>query len=316
MTLASGDTISFSGSCNGQLTSRVAGNIEVFGNLSSVVGNASTMKNSQFYQMFYNQTGLIHASGLVIPYASAAPSGMKQMFASCSNLQTAPKLSAETLGEQCYAYMFDQCTALVQPPSALPSKAGAVRCYYNMFNGCNSMTYSPTIALSAIPASGCSWMFNYCGALLDAPQLAVASVGERGCQQMFDHCTSLTGIPEHFLSGASLVASSCNGMFLNNNALSTVPTLHFGSINSSTYACQKMFSGCIALTASPEIIVDSNVGNNNFHTMFQGCTGMVSAGAIHVPSTGGWGMQEMFLNCTSLITPPVMDVQYINNNGM
>lgn len=114
LTLASGDTISFSGVCANTLTSRVVGNIEVYGNLSSVVGNTELTTEKQLYAMFSGQTGLVHASGLVIPFTStsASPSGMRQMFASCTSLITAPVIQTTAWGNHGCAAMFSGCTSL------------------------------------------------------------------------------------------------------------------------------------------------------------------------------------------------------------
>ena len=51
-------------------------------------------------------------------------------------------LPAETLAENCYAYMFYGCTSLTTAPS-LPAETLAEYCYDSMFYGCTSLTTAP-----------------------------------------------------------------------------------------------------------------------------------------------------------------------------
>lgn len=108
----SGDIVLFSGSCNNPIVSRGTGNLEVCGNLSSVVGSVELTANKQLSAMFSGQTCLTHASGLIIPCLSSAPSGMRHMFSNCTNMVTAPQVRTNSWGNHGAAAMFSGCTSL------------------------------------------------------------------------------------------------------------------------------------------------------------------------------------------------------------
>lgn len=84
------------------------------------------------------------------------------------------------------------------------------------------------------------------------------------------------------------------------------------SIFSST--CRFDASGeVMSLLKSKNFTKNRNVGNSAFARLFKDCSTIVNAKdlIIEIGSIGSYGLQEMFINCTSLITTP-----YINNlNG-
>ena len=63
------------------------------------------------------------------------------MFRGCTSLTQAPTLSATTLADRCYYFMFLNCTSLTQA-SALPATMLANYCYNSMFRGCTSLKLS------------------------------------------------------------------------------------------------------------------------------------------------------------------------------
>ena len=65
------------------------------------------------------------------------------MFQGCTALTQAPSLPSTTLANNCYACMFMGCTALTQAPS-LPATTLALNCYSSMFMGCTSLKLSST----------------------------------------------------------------------------------------------------------------------------------------------------------------------------
>ena len=65
------------------------------------------------------------------------------MFQGCTALTQAPSLPATMLYQFCYTSMFQGCTALTQAPS-LPSTTLALNCYSSMFMGCTSLKLSST----------------------------------------------------------------------------------------------------------------------------------------------------------------------------
>ena len=83
------------------------------------------------------------------------------MFRNCTALTSAPELPATTLANYCYNYMFRGCTSLTTAP-ALPATTLADYCYNSMFNGCTSLTTAPALPATTL-ASACYYsMFNGC----------------------------------------------------------------------------------------------------------------------------------------------------------
>ena len=71
------------------------------------------------------------------------------LFADCTALISAPKLSALILSKECYGGMFARCTSLILPP-ALPATSLANNCYYQMFDGCTSLQAIPELPATEI----------------------------------------------------------------------------------------------------------------------------------------------------------------------
>ncbi len=108
--------------------------VKVYGNIMSLLDeeNYATTNNTKlinaFRGLFRNNTMLKDASGLLLP--------------------------AQTLTENCYAYMFQDCTSLVAGP-VLPAPTLTEMCYMAMFSNCSSLT-SLTCLATNISASYCT----------------------------------------------------------------------------------------------------------------------------------------------------------------
>ena len=63
----------------------------------------------------------------------------RYMFNNCTSLTSAPALPATTLASGCYAYMFSNCSNLTQAP-ALIATTLANNCYWDMFSGCTKFS--------------------------------------------------------------------------------------------------------------------------------------------------------------------------------
>ena len=107
---------------------------KVYGNIMSLVdeegfATATTLSvYNTFYRLFYENTTLTDASGLLLPATELAPDCYDQMFMNCTHLTTAPVLPATKLVEKCYYRMFYNCTALTAAPE-LPATKLAAECY-------------------------------------------------------------------------------------------------------------------------------------------------------------------------------------------
>ena len=94
--------------------------VKVYGNIMSLVdetgyADATTLtaeNENTFRRLFYNNTKLTNASGLLLPATTLANSCYSSMFYGCTSLTTAPVLPAEFLHPHCYSSMFFGCTKL------------------------------------------------------------------------------------------------------------------------------------------------------------------------------------------------------------
>lgn len=145
------------GTLNPSVSASVQGNI-----MSLVYGDnftgQTTISDYQFRGLFSGSTGLTSAENLVLPSTTLTQGCYRLMFSNCTNLTTAPELSATTLADLCYSYMFRGCSSLTTAPE-LPVPTLTSGCYMYMFNGCTSLNYIKCLATN-ISAYYCtnSWV--------------------------------------------------------------------------------------------------------------------------------------------------------------
>lgn len=155
ITVVSGDKVRFRGDnstyCVG--TSMAYANrlittatFEVYGNIMSLINSSSFANLTSFTDnyallgLFYQQTGLTSASGMVLPATTLVERCYQSMFNGCTSLTTAPELPATTLANACYNSMFQNCSSLTTAPDLLAATL-QTNCYYHLFYGCSSLTY-------------------------------------------------------------------------------------------------------------------------------------------------------------------------------
>ena len=142
---------------------------KVYGNIMSLVdeenfATATTLSDSYTFKfLFYNNTKLTDANGLLLPATTLQASCYYAMFSNCSALTAAPALPATQLAEHCYNSMFNECYALTAAP-VLPAKKLVNRCYYSMFNLCQNLATVTCLATSGINQdSSTSYWLNDAG---------------------------------------------------------------------------------------------------------------------------------------------------------
>ena len=189
ITVAVGDKVAFYG--NGTSITSYNGTIitgsgngftcKVYGNIMSLVdetgfATAKTLsESSTFYGLFYENTTLTDASGLLLPAETLASSCYYYMFRGCTGLTTAPALPAETLAESCYNQMFRGCTSLTTAP-ALPATQLATSCYRSMFMGCTALTTAPVLPATQLIENCYYQMFINCSKLATVTCLATSGI--------------------------------------------------------------------------------------------------------------------------------------------
>ena len=132
------------------------------------------------------------------------------MFRDCTSLIQAPTLSATTLTNGCYYSMFYGCTSLTQAP-ALPATTLANYCYYNMFRGCTGLTQAPSLPATTLANYCYCSMFYGCTGLIQVPSLPATTLVNYCYSNMFQGCTSLIHAPS--LPAATLADHCYNSMF-------------------------------------------------------------------------------------------------------
>ena len=268
---------------------------KVYGNIMSLIdaenySTATTLTGSYtFAGLFYENTGLTDASGLLLPATTLAESCYNSMFLGCTSLTTAPELPVTTLEKACYYRMFNGCTSLTTAPS-LPATTLAESCYAGMFNGCTSLTTAPELKATTLADACYDSMFLGCTSLTTAPALPATTLAASCYYNMFNRCTSLTTAPE---LKASTLERSCYGyMFAHCNSLITAPELPATITVGAEYCYAAMFNGCKSLTKAPELKTEILV-EGCYYNMFNGCTSLnaVTCLAVNISATKcttGW----------------------------
>ena len=128
---------------------------KVYGNIMSLVdeenfATATTLSDKYTFKLlFYNNTKLTDASGLLLPATQLKESCYRSMFDGCTALTAAPALPATQLAMHCYREMFNSCYALTAAP-VLPATNLVDYCYFAMFNCCSNLATVTCLATSGI----------------------------------------------------------------------------------------------------------------------------------------------------------------------
>ena len=241
--------ISFSTNRN----ANVGGDIRTLSNYRDVETNSMTQ--GMFSYLFKDNTHIVDASNLRLPYITLENYCYENMFDGCTSLTTAPALPATTLAQYCYQSMFQNCTSLTTAP-ALPATTLAQYCYQSMFQNCTSLTTAPALPATTL-AYGCyQYMFSGCTSLTSAPSLPATTLAQSCYNTMFQDCTSLTTAPA--LPATTLAQYCYQSMFQNCTSLTTAPALPATTLASNCY--DWMFYGCSSLN---KILVYANSGTTS-----------------------------------------------------
>ena len=175
-------------------------------------------------------------------------------------------LSATTLDDYCYYFMFKGCTSLVNPPQ-LPATTLALGCYNSMFSGCTSLNNAPVLPATTLVENCYSFMFERCTSLNVAPQLPATTLATQCYAGMFDGCTGLTVAP--MLPATTLATQCYQSMFSGCTSLNTAPELPATTLAPSCY--NGMFRSCTSLITAP-VLPATTLANHCYSYMFNGCS--------------------------------------------
>ena len=286
--------VSFYTNINTSQNCVIGGNINTLINYNDADNVSLRGYSGCFYQLFRNAKNITDASNLIIPSTNIVESYCREMFSGCTSLQTAPTLSATTLGKQCYYEMFDGCTSLTTAPS-LPTTTLATGCYGIMFHGCTSLTTAPELPATTLVSDCYFRMFGGCTSLVNAPQLPATKLASQCYYEMFNSCTSLTTAPT--LPATTLADYCYHGMFGYCTSLTTAPALPVTKLATGCYA--QMFVGCKALTTAPALPA-TTLANNCYKEMFWDCTSLTTAPELPATTLTTRCYYSMFNGCSKL----------------
>ena len=185
---------------------------------------ATTLANSCYYGMFDGTNVLPDCSNIDFASSTVLASGGLQGLFSGTKVtdndleRLLPKndngryyLPATTLADNCYAYMFENCTSLTTAPE-LPATTLTFFCYSSMFVGCTSLTTAPKLPATTLETMCYNNMFMGCTSLTTAPELPATTLKFMCYYGMFRNCTSLNYIK---CLATDISVSSCTNNWVN-----------------------------------------------------------------------------------------------------
>lgn len=215
--------------------------------------NATTVNQQGYYQMFYNCRHLLASPA--IEATDIGLQGCQEMFRGCTRMQTPPaSLSATTLGNAAYKWMFYQCSALTSIP---------------VFPHDPAVTY--VLPVGTDKNSLCYQMFFQCNELrsLTGKKLfsSLTPMTPFCFEDMFSECRKLESVPTDFLPATSVAASCYRGMF-QSTLITQSPDLPASTLASECY--RYMFNGCSRLTHIKCLATDTTYIGNGYTTNWVG----------------------------------------------
>ncbi len=198
------------------------------------------------------------------------------------------------LPNDCFSYMFFNCTSLVEAPE-LPANILSNNCYYGMFSGCTALKTAPLLSATEL-ADNCYYdMFNGCTSLMEVPDLPAVSLKPDCYGRMFKDCISLKTAPSMFAT--SLANNCCCDMFAGCVSLEKAPSLQATKLAPDCY--KRMFSCCISLADAP-VLPASTLTNSCYESMFVGCISLQLMPELPAKKMADYCYKNMFANCPQL----------------
>ncbi len=225
----------------------------------------------------------------------------KMMFQGCTSLTRTPEFPASLTGNvpaSACEEMFKDCTALVSAGN-LPNATVEASGYKGMFSGCTSLITLPASISGTSGDSACEEMFAGCTSLANAPVPTSNTVGNRGYFGMFRGCTSLINAPE--LSATTLRSECYKEMFIDCTGLISAPS-ELSATTLADYCYQDMFNGCISLSDVMAQLPATVSAQYCYRDMFNGCISLNIAPEILLEDIKTYSCYQMFSGCTSLVT--------------
>ncbi len=280
----------------------------VYGDIMSLMCDGSwnpgtTVGANAFKYAFKDATWIDIPAGrpLKLSATTLGANCYNMMFQGCTSLTRTPEFPSTITGNvptSACEEMFKDCTALVSAgnfPNATVGSSG----YKGMFSGCTSLITMPVSIAGTSGASACEGMFAGCTSLANAPAPTSLTVGNKGYYGMFRGCTSLVNAPE--LPATALGTECYRDMFNGCTALkSTPPELPATTLANHCY--RDMFNGCISLSETMDQLPAKISAQYCYYDMFLGCISLNVSPEIMLEDINTYSCYQMFSGCTSLVT--------------
>lgn len=265
-----------------------SGNYNASGNIMSMLYGDSFSNQTQLPELIstgYGTGTFGYLFGKVYP-------AVEESLISVENLV----FPATILSNKCYAYVFNNCAALITAPKILPATTLANNCYVSMFAGCTSLVTAPVLPAMTMAPNCYSSMFSGCTTLTISPALPATTLANNCYQWMFQNCTSLTEAPE--LPAITLSYLCYNMMFKGCSALITAPALPATTLANNCYT--EMFEDCTSLTTVPSVLPATTLTEGCYSGMFDGCISLTTAPELPATTLVSMCYNYMFENCSNL----------------
>ena len=149
--------------------------------------------------------------------------------------------------------------------------------------------------------------------IVDASKLLLPATTMKWCcyYGMFKDCTSLTAAPA---LPATTLDRYCYSAMFENTAITTAPDLNAQNLPDNCY--ERMFNDCTALVTPPPVVGGTgSVRGGGCANMFSNCTSLASVPLLPSTSLSQDCYHNMFSNCTSLVQGPTLPATTLPTRG-
>jgi len=312
-----------------------SGEIYVSGYISAMTGQPSGHPEvrKSVRGLFYNSTGLVDASGLILgDMVAYSPSyNMTYVYASlfreCENLVRGPVSLPEAKGEGAYYETFYYCKSLTNTPSITLGPTIYKNSYYSTFYCCTNLVDPPSVTFTGtgnrivIEENGFKYMFCTCTKMTGdifttsgGTVLYPSSIYKQGCYSMYRDCTSLSSTHFSFPDTTGVIKEDGCAYMFTTTKLTKINGMSLSCMDVSEGAYQHMFRSCQVLETAMSNLPATTMKSNLYHSMFSSCYKLKNAPSI----AGGTTLidvtnkesvfERMFEDCKVLQNPAAINI--------
>ena len=297
--------------------------------------SATTLADSCYYYMFSGCRALTTTPQL--PATTMASNCYRGMFNNCSGLNSAADLPATTLAVNCYYQMFDSCTNLTAAPVISATTLASYSCY-NMFKSCSKLEKIYVSFTSWLDGATPDWLSGVSSSGVFYKPLAlpdeygasripsgwqVINTDEIECSPGLPTDIDPIGITVEEQLPLTLTAVEDSTVTLNAVGSPTTSGLKFktqSNANWSTYTpgttIQLPAGKSVQFWNSAETLsLSANVYAQFSMTGVVRADGNIQSMLNYSQTCPDYSLRHLFLNCSSLISPPECPAKTVKSWG-